>query len=116
MSVTFAGDIFLLDVRAGELSEEIAEDVMHETFERVFANADANWPVDSGLSDSLLSREHGRINARIFARIRNRAPYTLFIRGGRTWKALVVEPGMAALRTVPAQIGQRLIARLANGH
>lgn len=116
MPVTFSGNIFQLGARGSAAVDRVTTEVMEETFEGVFSNAVREWPVDSGFSKGELSRQHGRVSDRVWAILRGRAPYTLFIRRGTTWQNLVVEAGMKALRTVPKKIGERLIEELARGN
>jgi hypothetical protein len=116
MPVTFSGNIFLIGVRGSAVLDRVTAEVVEEKFDAVFASAVRGWPVDTGFSKAELSRQYGRVNSRVWALLRGRAPYTLWIRRGATWQTLIVDAGMKALRECPAAIGERLVRELARGN
>jgi len=63
---------------------------------RVAMDAWENWPVSTGLSKSLLDIEYEQKGTTFVGRVVSRAPYTVFVRKGQTYRDLLKVPGRAA--------------------
>ena len=68
---------------ASEEAEEVSRAVLVAFIAAVIARARAAWPVRTGKSREILGADGLRIRASAYA------PY---IRGGSTWRTLVIEP------------------------
>jgi len=67
---------------------------------RVAMDAWASWPVSTGLSKSLIDVEYEQRGEQFIGRVVSRAPYTVFIRRGETFRDLLRTPGRAAAMSI----------------
>lgn len=104
--------------------QAVVADLMHrvnpaaaEAFNRhlgpVAGAAFQRWPVDTGLSKSLLTLEYGLSadGATLTGSLVNRAPYALFIRRGYTVRNFIWDPGARAANEMERDIGDELVRR-----
>ncbi len=94
-----------------DLMNQVAPDVA-EAFEKevvpVAERAVDKWPVDTGLSRALISLRFSATDSTLTGTLRSRAPYTVFINKGQTWRSLLDRPWKAATSRVEARIGRTL--------
>lgn len=67
---------------------------------RVAFDAWSKWPVSTGLSKSLIDLEYEQRGDQFIGRVVSRAPYTVFVNRGQTYKELIKVPGREAARKI----------------